>query len=111
MMKPDGVWPWSRVAELQSTFFRIGSRALLWIDPSVDDGHLRWRFDFMDLGFCHCIEHSVPVHAIPTQSPAEAAAFVFGGHYRAFMREWHALVLGPFCECADCDVTRSKSRI
>ena len=103
--------PWSLTPdEIQSAFFRVGPRARLWIDPCVDDGVLRWRFDFMDLGFCHSIEDSVPIAAIPGYGH-DAAAFVFGGRYRAFVCDWHASMLGPPCGCLDCGPMRPESGI
>ena len=88
--------------EIQAVFFRTGPRTRLWIDPSIADGNLRWRFDFMDLGMFHCVQECVPIRIIPAHAPA---LFVFGGRFCAYMRTLYlsARIEPVGCHGIGCD--------
>ena len=83
-----------QTASIQSEFFRTGKYTHLWIDPSVADGKLKWKYWFSDLGMCHAIESEHPVSNASKEQ-------VFGGRYRAFLRTLHRDLMGD-CVCHEC---------
>ncbi len=89
-----------QTARIQSEFFRTGKHTHLWIDPSVADGTLKWKFWFLDLGMCHVIESEHPMSDID-EDIDKSKERVFGGRYRAFVRTLHSDFIEG-CVCREC---------
>jgi hypothetical protein len=92
----------TRTEELQSRFFRTGSRACLWIDKmgkSVDPSVLTWTFTFMDLGMCHTIsgharvvksdDGAILVNDVRYPNEDAALEAVFADHYQKFLNHFY----------------------
>ena len=92
-------WP-ARTHEIQALHFRgPGPYTYLWIDYKPTSRLLSWCFTFMDLGMCHslsgkatvepCKAGAFLVDGMPFPNEASALAYVFGGHYAHFLREFY----------------------
>jgi hypothetical protein len=86
-----------QTASIHASFFPSGKYTHLWIDPSVSDGKLKWKYWFMDLGMCHVMESDELISEIDGSKER-----VFRGRYHAFVRALHADLIGKDCLCSAC---------
>ena len=92
-----------QTASIHSSFFPTRKYTHLWIDPSISDGKIKWKFWFMDLGMCHVIESEEHIAKINQQEDAtKSKEFVFQGRYQAFVHALHADLFGD-CLCQNCN--------
>jgi hypothetical protein len=89
--------------EIQSRYFRAGTKTFLWLDYDQKTALLSWSFTFLDFGMHHMLSGQAIVSSLQgtpagfysvngTIHPSRDAAMhaVFGNHYTEFMAQLYA---------------------
>lgn len=79
MQMDEEVRQWCKQThDIHTEFFRSDVYTHLWINPDVSDGKLKWRYQFLDFGMCHVVEHDCDMKELmklETENERKALAF------------------------------------